>query len=92
MDNKLIIAPADELKKLIKEVIMKEFQSQSFSEGPGKKEQQVFTTRQAMEYLAVSRSTLQRWRKDGKLPFRRVQCKILYTKEDIDTLLEQAAR
>lgn len=90
MQNELVITPPEKLSQLISEAVRKEFLQK-----PTETRQEtntVLTNRQAMKYLHVSRSTLQRWRQEGKLPYRKVKGKILYTKDDIDQLLEEALK
>ena len=88
--QQIVVTNPDTLQQLISEAV------QSALAGlPGKVEtgeKQVYTNRQAMNYLNVSRSTLQRWRGEGLLPFRQVSGKILYKKEDLEALLEEAAK
>lgn len=91
MQDQLIITKPDTLSELVSKAVRREFEAhQSLSDNDSQNE--VFTNRQAMEYLHVSRSTLQRWRNEGKLPYRKIQGKILYTREDIESMLEEAAK
>ena len=45
-----------------------------------------------MEFLDVSRSTLKRYRLDGKLPYSKIGQKIYYRLEDIREMLEENLR
>ena len=45
------------------------------------------TNEEAMEFLDVSRSTLKRYRLDGKLPYSKIGQKIYYRLEDIREIL-----
>ena len=78
--------------KLIESAVRKELKTCLSSQTATDTGNEVFTNRQAMEYLHVSRSTLQRWRKNGQLPYRKVEGKILYTKSDLKQLLKSAAK
>ena len=40
-------------------------------------------------YLAVSRSTLYRWRRDGRLPYYKAGKITRYKQEDLDAVLER---
>lgn len=57
--------------------------------------QQNFTDKEASAYLRISQVTLWRERRDGKISFRRLCGKIIYTAADLEEYLEntkQAAR
>jgi DNA-binding transcriptional MerR regulator len=47
------------------------------------------TNREAMTYLGVSKSTLQRYRSDGLLPYSKIGLKLYYKVSDIEALLKQ---
>jgi excisionase family DNA binding protein len=91
--DELIITKRQELTKLIESAVRKELNTcLSPHSGSKSSDDEVFTNKQAMSYLHVSRSTLQRWRKSGQLPYRKVEGKILYTKSDLKQLLKSAAK
>ncbi len=46
------------------------------------------TNAETMEYLALSRPTLARYRADGRLPFSKIGSSIFYRLEDVEALLE----
>lgn len=55
-----------------------------------KQETQLFTNKEACEFLRVSPVTLWRIREKGKIDFRRVGAgKIVFTREDLENYLEQ---
>ena len=56
------------------------------------KEREIFTNREAAEFLRTSPITLWRERKKGKISFRRVASKIVYLREDLENYLEQNKR
>ena len=87
--NELIITKPHQLEELVTRAVKKavEDKIKSLPDKPNKKE--IFSSRQAMEFLNVSRSTLHRWRESGLLPYRKVENTILYKKEDLDRLLEE---
>ncbi|MDZ7717825.1 MAG: helix-turn-helix domain-containing protein [Balneolaceae bacterium] len=89
--DEIIVTKRETLLELISEVVREELEThmEKVEVSDGKNE--VLTNKQAMKHLHVSRSTLQRWRKSGKLPYRKVEGKILYTKSDLNELLEYAA-
>lgn len=55
-------------------------------------EKQIFTDKQASDYLGISQVTLWRERKKGKIAFRRIASKIVYLKQDIEEYLERNKR
>lgn len=88
--NEIVVTPQNELRRIIADEI-----NQALSARPAKKEapeKEVFTNREAMKYLGVSRSTLQRWRGDGTIHFRKINGSIRYTRDDLDNVLEEAAK
>jgi len=84
--NELIITQPDELQRLVSDAVSKAVSGLSSDRKTQEKE--VFSNRDAMKFLGVSRSTLQRWREDGILPYRKVNGTILYTKADLLEMLE----
>lgn len=55
-------------------------------------EQEIYTDKEASEFLRISQVTLWRERKRGKICFRRVASKIVYLKEDLEAYLNQNKR
>ena len=51
-----------------------------------------FTNNAAMNYLGLSRATLQRYRDDGRLPFSKIGRNIFYRRADVEALLEAGMR
>ena len=50
--------------------------------------QQIFTDKEASTYLRISQVTLWRERRDGKISFRRLCGKIIYTAGDLEEYLK----
>ncbi len=55
-------------------------------------EKQIFTDKEASDYLRISQVTLWRERKKGKISFRRAASKIIYTQADLENYLESTKR
>ncbi len=53
---------------------------------------QIFTDKEASDYLRISQVTLWRERKKGKISFRRAASKIIYTRADLESYLESTKR
>lgn len=91
METNIVVTPQSELRRIIADEINHALSSVKPTEKkPTDKE--VFTTKEAMQYLGVSRSTLQRWRADGILKYRKINGSIRYTRADLDAMLEEAAK
>ncbi len=56
------------------------------------KKQEVYTDKEAAEYLRVGQTTLWRLRKTGKISFRRAASKIIYTQTDLENYLQSTKR
>ncbi len=56
------------------------------------RERELFTDKEAAEYLRISQVTLWRERKAGKISFRRAASKIIYTHDDLLDYLERNKR
>jgi hypothetical protein len=50
-------------------------------------EKQIFTDKEASDFLRISQVTLWRERRAGKITFRRVASKIVYLREDLEAYL-----
>ena len=50
------------------------------------------TNKAVMEYLDLSRPTLQRMRNDGRLPFSKIGRKVFYRRSDVEEMLEAGIR
>ncbi len=55
-------------------------------------EKQIYTDKEASDYLRISQVTLWRERKKGKISFRRAASKIIYTQADLENYLESTKR
>jgi predicted site-specific integrase-resolvase len=55
-------------------------------------EKQIYTDKEASDYLRISQVTLWRERKKGKIAFRRASSKIIYTRADLEAYLERSKR
>lgn len=55
-------------------------------------EKQIYTDKEASDYLRISQVTLWRERKKGKISFRRAASKIIYTQADLESYLESTKR
>ena len=88
----LVVLTSDQLKKLIDKAVRRAVEdaldkvlAQLEKQG-GRKEW--MTNREAMEYLGLSKTTLQRYRASGLLPYSKVGGSIYFRRSDINELLE----
>lgn len=77
----LIITPKEELTRLINSTVKDAFHSAPRADKSDS--QEILTDREAQKFLKKSRSTLQRWRNDGILPYKKINGSILYRREDL---------
>lgn len=49
---------------------------------------ELFTENELCVYLGISKSTIQNYRKDGKIHFIQIKNKIYFRKSDVDTFLD----
>lgn len=88
MQEQFIITKQNDLRRLISDEINKALDSASPAKEDPQKE--VYTNKEAMNFLGVSRSTLQRWRENEILPFRKINGSIRYTRDDLKKMLENS--
>jgi predicted site-specific integrase-resolvase len=56
------------------------------------RDKEIYTDKEAADYLRISQVTLWRERKAGRISFRRVASKIIYLTEDLEAYLERNKR
>ncbi len=91
--NEIVTVSKQELKDMIYNEAQRAFydaKSQEIKSAEKKSEKEIYTNNEAMQYLGVSRSTLQRWRSDGILEYRKINGSLRYTKEDLDKLIRES--
>jgi len=52
-------------------------------------ENEIFTSKEASRFLRISAVTLWRERKAGRISFRRIASKVVFTRQDLDNYLER---
>jgi len=87
MDQVVLITSPTEARRVIGEVT-KEVLSNLVKDLQPSEPKTWMTNREAMEYLGVSKATLQRYRSDGRLPFSKVDGLIFYRCSDISAFLD----
>jgi excisionase family DNA binding protein len=79
--NNLIITTADELTAIIKSILT-EFQSAP-TEKPQSETDTLMKPKDVCELLRISNGTLFSWKKQGKIPFRRLGRRIFFVQSDV---------
>lgn len=89
--DEIIVTKRETLLELISEVVPGELEGHMENKNVSGGGNEVLTNKHAMKHLHVSRWTLQRWRNSGEFSYRKVEGKVLYTKSDLNKLLEYTA-
>ncbi|MCK5455592.1 MAG: helix-turn-helix domain-containing protein [Melioribacteraceae bacterium] len=79
MENRIVVVETDQLIELIKSAV---------NEALEKKEQNknlkdLLNFKETCDFLGIHPSTLNKWKAENKIPFKRLGKRIFFTKEDI---------
>ena len=88
MKEKTFLIPLteEELKALIKSSF-KEVMDENKSD---KQRKELLTTKEVISLLGISPSTLNNWKRDGKIPYHRLQGRIFFKYDEIVETLESS--
>ena len=75
----LMSFPVDDLRELFRSVIKEEL----YLSNQKKQEKELMNFKETCAYLDISASTLNNYKRDGILPFKRLQKRIFFNKGDI---------
>ena len=89
---RLIDATLDDVEAVIAQELSRHHSKLRRKDHPASKEKLWLSNSEAMEYLGLSRSTMQRYRDAEMLPFARLGSNIYYRRQDIEDLLESRLR
>lgn len=81
---KIVSLSVDELISILKEIFGDKYASQAVK----KQEHEYLGIDEAMEFLGISRSTMRNWMKKKKVPYSKIESKILFRKDELLSLLE----
>lgn len=88
----LVLTSPEELRKHVKQALRatlpRLLSNVQQSEKPPK---EWLSNREAMEFLDLSKSTLQRYRDDGTLPYSKIGGNVFYKRADLIRVLEEHA-
>ncbi len=80
----LIISEKDQLLEIVNTAVREAIQISHQSRKQDLSDvSEILTDREAQKLLKKSRSTLQRWRNEGILPYKKINGSILYRREDL---------
>ncbi len=83
MNNIVLISiPIDELKNLIKDAVHQEFSQ--------KKEKEILNFKQTYELLQISPSTLNQWKAENKIPFKKLGKRVFFSRSDVLAALKES--
>ena len=86
MDEIVVISISpDKLKNMIRDVIRDEM----ISIEKKKKEKELMNARELCQYLNIHPGTLNNWKRDGKIPFKRMGKRVFFEKAEVKKALEE---
>ena len=79
MENKIIVIDPDQLMKFIKSAV-----AEVLHENREIKDQQnIMNFSETCEYLGIHPSTLNKWKAENKIPFKRLGKRIFFSREEV---------
>jgi len=78
----LMSISSDQLENLIRDAIRSELSKQ--------KEKELMNFNETIQLLGISRSTLNTWKSQGKLPFKRLGKRIFFCRDEVLSSLKEA--
>lgn len=79
MENKIVVIDHEQLIKFIKSAVAEVLQ-----ENQGIKDQQnIMNFSETCEYLGIHPSTLNKWKSENKIPFKRLGKRIFFSREEV---------
>ena len=86
MDGNFILTTPTELQSIITDAVKKALN------GTSQDTMQLLDSSEVMQLCKISHTTLQKWRNKNKIPFTKIDNKILYKKADVLTALYSTAQ
>jgi len=88
MNEKTFLIPLTEEE--LKELIKSSLQEVIAENGPNRQRKELLTFKEVTSLLGISASTLNNWKRDGKIPFHRMGGRILFKYAEIVESLENS--
>lgn len=82
----VVLTSKDDLQRILDETIPRLLKELKPPQEPAK---EWLSNREAMEFLDLSKATLQRYRSDGTLPYSKLGGNVYYRREDLLRILQE---
>ena len=82
----------DELKALIQDAVIKVLDERLSAFPPEKKEDQLLKLDEVAKLFGVSKVTIHSWKRNGLLPFYRINSKIYFKRDEVFNSLKEIKR
>ena len=79
MENQIVVVETDHLIELIKSAVQEVLQKKN----ENLDQKQIMSFHETCEFLGIHPSTLNKWKAEDKIPFKRLGKRIFFNKEDI---------
>ncbi len=79
MENKIIVIDPDQLKKFIKSAVAEVLKEKQENND----QQNIMNFKETCEYLGIHPSTLNKWKAENKIPFKRLGKRIFFSREEV---------
>lgn len=86
MENKLVVIEVDHLYSLIKQAINEVVIKKKESEHP----KELLNSKEACEFLGIHPSTLNKWKAENKIPYKRQGKRIFFQRREILNSLKES--
>lgn len=86
MTDKIVLLSSTELERLVRSAVREEL----VAAGNQRKEERLLNAQQLCEYLGIHRSTLNLWKAQNKIPYRRLGKRIFFNQQEILDALEDS--
>ena len=84
--NGIVIVSPNELQELIRTAIREEISAAA----EHKKDKALLNAKQLCDFLGIHISTLNTWKAEGKIPFKRLGKRIFFNREEVLSSLKEA--
>lgn len=86
MTQKIAVLTTEDIKHIVNEAVVAAIKKKDIN--PKYPVKEIYSNKEAMKLLSVSRATLQRWRDKGSLQYHKINGSIYYKRRDIENLFE----
>ena len=86
MENKLVIIEIDHLLTILKQIIKEEL----INKDKSKEVKNLLSFKETCEFLGIHPSTLNKWKANNKIPYKRLGKRIFFQREEILNSLKES--